>query len=374
MLFLTRVLAGEFERFVVLRQGRFATILKPGAHYLAGLGISLERYSILDPVFESRWAAWLLNERPTLTDEHFHVVATGETDVALVYRDGQLERVQGPAKKTLVWKDRGRLTVELVSVADSPLAPPETVRPLRKLAGAPVAFAQIEDGKAGLLTVGGRLSRVLTPGTYALFDTGTPATIEVADLRVQTLEIPGQEILTSDKVSIRVNIWAEYQIVDPVLARESIKNPAEHLYKVVQLAVRQTLARRTLDELLASRTDLDATVEASVREQALAYGIRVGAIAIKDIIPPGEVRDMLNSVVAAEKRALAHLIERREETAATRSLLNTARLLAENPLLVRLKELEVLERVATKVEKIQLGPDIDNLLSKLVVIDRSKDR
>ncbi len=82
------------------------------------------------------------------------------------------------------------------------------------------------------------------------------------------------------------------------------------------------------------------------------YGVRVGAIALKDIILPGDIRDILNQVVTAEKQAQANLIRRREETAATRSLLNTAKLMEDNPLLVRLKELESLEKIADKVEKI----------------------
>jgi regulator of protease activity HflC (stomatin/prohibitin superfamily) len=141
------------------------------------------------------------------------------------------------------------------------------------------------------------------------------------------------------------------------------------LYKVLQLAVRQTLAKRSLDEVLGSRTDLDASVEAQVRAEAAEIGIRVGAIALKDIIPPGEVRDILNQVVAAEKRAQANLIERREETAATRSLLNTAKLMAENPLLLRMKELETIERIAGKVEKIHLNGGLEALVQKLLVMD-----
>ena len=95
-----------------------------------------------------------------------------------------------------------------------------------------------------------------------------------------------------------------------------------------------------------------------------AYGVRVGEIAIKDIILPGDVRDILNQVVTAEKQAQANLIRRREETAATRSLLNTAKLMEDNPLLVRLKELETLERVAEKVEKITVVDGLNGLLTE----------
>jgi len=98
------------------------------------------------------------------------------------------------------------------------------------------------------------------------------------------------------------------------------------------------------------------------------FGVRVGAIALKDVILPGEMREILNQVVLAEKQAQANLIRRREETAATRSLLNTARLLEENPLLVRLKELETLEKVAEKVDKITVNGGIDSLLTQLITL------
>jgi regulator of protease activity HflC (stomatin/prohibitin superfamily) len=88
----------------------------------------------------------------------------------------------------------------------------------------------------------------------------------------------------------------------------------------------------------------------------------VGAIALKDIILPGEIRDILNQVTAAEKQAQANLIRRREETAATRSLLNTAKLMEDNPLLVRLKELETLEKIADKVEKFTVVGGLNELL------------
>ena len=151
---------------------------------------------------------------------------------------------------------------------------------------------------------------------------------------------------------MRVNISAVYEIVNVVTARSGVKDVNEHLYRTLQIAVRQTLGKRTLEEVLAEKTDIDETVSAEVRREMEAYGVRVGAIALKDIILPGDIRDILNQVVTAEKQAQANLIRRREETAATRSLLNTAKLMEDNPLLVRLKELETLEKIADKVEKI----------------------
>jgi regulator of protease activity HflC (stomatin/prohibitin superfamily) len=101
--------------------------------------------------------------------------------------------------------------------------------------------------------------------------------------------------------------------------------------------------------------------------EAESFGARVGEIGLKDVVLPGEMRDILNKVVTAEKQSQANLIRRREETAATRSLLNTAKLMEDNPLLVRLKEMETLEKIAEKVEKITVG-GFDTLLRDLVTL------
>ena len=120
--------------------------------------------------------------------------------------------------------------------------------------------------------------------------------------------------------------------------------------------------------MLADKTGIDDAVAAEVRREMAGFGVRVGAIALKDIVLPGEMRDILNQVVTAEKQAQANLIRRREETAATRSLLNTAKLMEDNPLLVRLKELETLEKVAEKVGKISIHGGFDTLLQEMVTL------
>ena len=166
------------------------------------------------------------------------------------------------------------------------------------------------------------------------------------DLRRQTLEVPGQEILTRDKVTVRVNLSAVYQIVDPVTARSA--REGRERASLPHAADRGTAdARRSARSKSAGGQGRHRRIGvggSSPRDGE--YGVRVGEIALKDIVLPGDIRDILNQVVTAEKQAQANLIRRREETAATRSLLNTAKLMEDNPLLVRLKELETLEKVA----------------------------
>jgi regulator of protease activity HflC (stomatin/prohibitin superfamily) len=129
---------------------------------------------------------------------------------------------------------------------------------------------------------------------------------------------------------------------------------ANTLYRLVQFAIREAVATRTLDEILGARDTIDQEVRAYVTARVGELGVEIAEIGVKDVILPGDVRELLNRVVEAERVAKANLIKRQEETAATRSLLNTARLMDDNPLLLRLKELEALEKLVEKVGRIDL--------------------
>jgi regulator of protease activity HflC (stomatin/prohibitin superfamily) len=150
-----------------------------------------------------------------------------------------------------------------------------------------------------------------------------------------------------------------------VKARATVSNFVEYIYKELQFALREAVGTRTLDELLADKGAIDVEVSASAAKLE-ASGLAVRSVGVKDIILPGEMKTILNQVVEAEKVAQANLIRRREETAATRSLLNTARLMEENPTLLRLKELEALERIAEKVDKITVYDGLQGVLQNMV--------
>jgi regulator of protease activity HflC (stomatin/prohibitin superfamily) len=231
-----------------------------------------------------------------------------------------------------------------------------------------VTFAAIDEGKRGLLYLDGRLTRELEPGTYGFWNAVAMPRIDVLETRRQTVEVSGQEIPTQDKVTVRVNISAVFEIADATAARAGLKDVNEYLHRVLQIAARQSLGKRALEQVLAEKTDIDEAVSAEVRREMQGFGVRVSVIALKDVILPGDIREILNQVVTAEKQAQANLIRRREETAATRSLLSTAKLMEGNPLLLRLKELEVLEKIAGKVEKITVVGGLNALLERTVTL------
>ena len=245
---------------------------------------------------------------------------------------------------------------------------PENVR--KRLVGARkfdgVVGVDVPEGQVGLLFADGALLRRLEPGAHLLWALSRKPGVKLVDLRAQSLDVMGQEILTRDRVTLRVNLAADYQVVDAVKAATEVKDFTEALHRALQFAFRKSLGSKTLDEILADKVTAEAEAVDRVRAQMAALGVAVGEIAVKDVILPGEMRDILNKVVAAEKEAEANVIRRREETNATRSLLNTARLMAENPVMLRLKELEALGDIAGKVKSLTVHSGTQGLLHDLV--------
>jgi regulator of protease activity HflC (stomatin/prohibitin superfamily) len=360
------ITVGDQERALVTRRNRFVSILEPGAHRLFGFGIEVEMLPAGNGAILSGWTDFLVKRRPELVAELFTLVETRDDEVALIFTEGKLTGLQAPSKRALYWKE-ANITFERVDTARDREVPPARLAALERFGLMPLAMATVvEEGRAGLLFVDNRFVRTLEPGRYAFWRVAGTPRVEAVDVRRQMLEVAGQEILTRDKVSLRVNILAEYQVTDPVAAKTKVKDFAEQLYRVLQLAVRQTLGKRTLEQVLDEKTDVDAQVVGEVRDQMEPFGVRVFGIALKDIVLPGDMREILNRVVTAEKEAQANLIRRREETAATRSLLNTAKLMEDNPVLVRLKELETLEKLTAKVDRITVSGGFEGLLDNLL--------
>ena len=159
------------------------------------------------------------------------------------------------------------------------------------------------------------------------------------------VEVSGQEIMTLDKVTLRTNLQVTYRVVDAEKAVTSVTDYSQTVYRSAQLALRSAIGTRPLDALLQDKDSMGAELKESLSTRLADLGITIEDVGLRDIILPGEMRTILNQVIEAEKKAQANIIRRREETAAARSQANTARLLAENPVLARLKELELLQEV-----------------------------
>jgi regulator of protease activity HflC (stomatin/prohibitin superfamily) len=369
MFWTKRVVIGDGERGLVYRNRRFERLLAPGVYTFFD---PLDRtvvtmHNLAKPEYVGD-ADVLIAQLGAGLSAHFALADIGMQQVGLVSKNGKLEDVLAPGTRKLYWKGLTQIDVQTVSLADTLEVDAAVVKRLRQLGLlAKVAVAvDVPVESAGLLFIDGKLVRTLDAGAYAFWNFQKNVFAEVIDLRVQSLEVSGQELLTKDKVSLRVNLAASMRVTDPVAARTKVAKYGDHLYRELQYGLRKAISAKTLDELLGDKASLDADIFAYVRGQAGGLGIEVLGVGVKDVILPGEMKDILNGVVQAEKTAQANVIRRREEANATRSLLNTARLIEESPVLMRLKELEALEKVTEKIDKLTVFGGLDGVLKQLV--------
>jgi regulator of protease activity HflC (stomatin/prohibitin superfamily) len=178
----------------------------------------------------------------------------------------------------------------------------------------------IKDTHRGLWYEDGVLRRVLEAGRYELprdrfgltgRRRGRKVEVVVIDVRERDLTIKGQEILTRDKVAIRVSILVQFRVTDPRSAVHEVENYEERIYSDVQLAARRSLASQTLEEILTNRNRLSEVILRDVKETAFRYGVAVLRADVKDLIFPGNLQEIMNRVLAAERNSEAQLVEAR---------------------------------------------------------------
>jgi regulator of protease activity HflC (stomatin/prohibitin superfamily) len=371
-LFTLRVTVKDGERALLTRDGRFERVLEPGRHTLfdpmRNLGIEL--HNVVRTEYAVERYAVLKAARPDIAAELFEAVETKADELAIVSLDGRPLYLMGPWQVRVFWKVATRVEAERVDVTSDPKVAKRHLAMVARERNVYVAEHVVENHEAGLLYVEGKLVERLAAGRHAFWTVGRKIEVKRLDLRPQPVEITAQEMLTKDRIALRVTLTAFRRIVDPERAAAAVTDVDVWLYRLVQFAIREAVASRTLDEVLAAKNALDTELRTFVRERVAEAGIEVMELGVKDVILPGEIRELVNKVVEAERIAKANQIRRQEETAATRSLLNTAKLMEDNPLLLRLKELESLERLVEKVGKIDLhasdGEGLDALLTKLV--------
>jgi regulator of protease activity HflC (stomatin/prohibitin superfamily) len=367
------------ERALLLYRGDIVDILRPGEHLRFDplRRLAVEKFALANTRFEHRLAGYLLKAEPAIVAREFHVVELGPAEVGLRYENGVLVEVLAPNTRRLYWKGYIDLAFELIDIATGFEVEPRLVPQLialgptgfkAKVTGADVYGVQVPQFNVGVLYVDGKLQAVLEPGLKAYWRFGRDLRVEFVDLRLQVIEVAGQEILTKDKVPLRVNLNAGYRVADVLTAFARQAKPVDYLYRELQYGLRAAVGTRTLDELLENKGVIDQGVAEHIARRVQGYGIEVDSVGVKDIILPGDMKQILAKVVEAEKAALANVIRRREETSATRSLLNTARVMEDNPTALRLKELETLEKVTEKIDKISVFGGLDAVLKDLVKI------
>ncbi|TXH73231.1 MAG: slipin family protein [Lysobacteraceae bacterium] len=367
-----RVVIGDGERGLVYRNRRLERVLGAGVYrYFDPFGrIQVNVLGIAKPEYAGNDTDTLIGALGERLDEYFVLADLRTDEVGLVLKNGKLEDVLFPGTRKLYWRGPVKIEIERVMLNSGLEVRDDIAKRLRQLGvlSRIAAVADVPAEFAGLVFVDGKLATVLDPGSYAFWNFQKNVVIDAVDLRVQALEVSGQELLTRDKVSLRVNLAANLRVTDPVAARTKVAKYSDYVYRELQYGLRKAVSAKTLDELLGDKASLDGDIFGYVRGKADEFGIEVLSVGVKDVILPGEMREILNGVVQAEKSAQANVIRRREEANAARSLLNTAKLIEDSPVLMRLKELEALEKVVEKIDKLTVFGGLDGVLKQLVNI------
>jgi regulator of protease activity HflC (stomatin/prohibitin superfamily) len=375
MMGLKRITIAQYERGLLSRNRSFEAVMEPGVHWLFDPlnRCDVKVYDVAIPEFEHPRVDVLITDARALIERYLMIVELGDREVGLVYKNDRLVSVLAPGKRQLYWRGPISVRVDVRDISREFALDADTARVLMRARAAAlnseaIGVVEVPDTSVGLLIADGELREVLKSGLTAYWKFQRNVKVELVDLRLQTMEVGGQEILTRDRVSLRVNLTALWQVLDAVQARTRLVNFVDYVYKELQFALREAVGARTLDELLGDKGAFDREISAIVARKLEGNGVVVRSVGVKDVILPGEMKVILNQVVEAEKIAQANLIRRREETAATRSLLNTARLMDDNPTLLRLKELETLEKVTEKIDKLTVFGGLEGVLKDVVRI------
>ncbi|MBX2812940.1 MAG: slipin family protein [Myxococcales bacterium] len=348
------------QRGLLQRNGKLEKWLEPGPHrfwpYFNDIQVDIldlkKPVAIYRPELEAiaPRGAWKLLE---VASEELAVVYVNELPTVLL-RPGRF----------MLWQVRDKVRAEVFSLKTLEPEIPECLWHL--MPNDLTEIVHVSPFERVLAYEDGRLAKVLDTGPWLLSSLHRTLRTVTVDMREHEKTILGQELMTADKVSLRLNCMVKYRIVDVVKSVEEVISLDDALYSETQLAVRRRVSGIKLDELLESRQAQGESMLSEVGARARDWGVEVISVDVKDVVLPGEMKALLNRVIEAEKQAAAHVILRREETAATRSQANTAKVLEANPVLLRLKEMEMFKEIASSLDQVTLVAGADGFMNRLV--------
>ena len=359
----------ENERGFLFKNGVYRKMLLPGRHFINRfLGETYAKVNVSEPItaLQNTDIAVLLRDKRFVDSVTRIDVPDGF--IAIHMED---KRIAGTLKPGTFcfWNCHHEHTFMLIDISKAEISD-ITPEQLRSIPTKLYSKLEVPEGETGLLFIDGKFERQLNSGSYYFWNNMQKITCRNVDLRTQQLDVAGQEILTADKVSLRINFVCTYRVTDAVKIVSELKDYKTQIYTLTQLALREHIGRFRFDELLEQKDSIAAIVLKQLQAKQGALFVEFSEAGLKDIVLPGEIREIMNTVLVAEKTAQANVIARREEVASTRSLLNTAKLMEENATLYKLKELEYLEKICERVGNISVGGG--NLLSELrgILCDR----
>lgn len=311
------------ERALLMNEGDFVKVLEPGVFraFDPFKRLSVQTADLDAPLADAALADYLRHDAADVLAQHFVAMDLADDEAGLRYEDDVLVEILPPGTRRLYWRGLIAHRLERVDLSQDSMLPAALAKRIaqpalraRGVAGLTgVLLAQVPAYHVGVLKIDGKIERLLDPGLSAFWRFNRDVAVEYVDLRVQSVEVGGQEILTRDKVALRLNLSATWCYADVLRAFGQLQKPVEHLYRELQFALRAAVGTRSLDELLEDKQAIDEVVIAQVRARLANSGMEVRSVGVKDIVLPGDMKAILAQVVEAEKAAQANVIRRREK-------------------------------------------------------------
>ena len=290
----------RYQVGLITRDGAYERFIQEGWHWLR----TSEKVEIHDVTkdFGSRIDLNILLQDHRLV-ELMHVVDVKDGEIAIQFENGLLKKVL-TAGRYAYWKGVTRydfLRADTNQIEVSAEIDQAILR--HALLASYVRVINVESYEKAVLFIDGRYATTLESGVYRWWKNSITLQVVRVDMRRQQLEINGQEILTQDKAALRINAWAQYQVVNSEKAILENKDYTTQLYVSLQLTLRSLVAGYRLDEIMEKKDEIATFVLTSIQIKADSFGVTVTGFGIRDLILPGDVKDIMNQVLIAEKKA-----------------------------------------------------------------------
>ena len=353
----------DYNMVLYYRNGVFEDVFFEGEYAVSKKYYrnSFTKFDLRTPIVYNNTMKKMFDKNPELIDS-FDIKKVKEKEL-LIWSQNGIYKGKYLTGEYLFWNKLEKNEFDIIDMNTDGEIEKKYHNILEKLSGTYSKF-DIKDYEAGLLIKNSQYEKTLTPGIYYFWNGTDKKELINVDLRLKQTDLQGQEILTKDKITLRLNFVTQYRVTDPLKNYKKINNLENQIYILLQIVLREYVGMQNLEQLLESKNEIAEFVLERIKKEEEKYGVEFLEAGIKDIILPGDIKEILNTVLIAEKSALANTIKRREETASTRSLLNTAKVMEENKTLYRLKEMEYIEKIVEKIGNIEISGN-GNILEEL---------
>src|SRR5437660_5325885 len=235
------------------------------------------------------------------------------------------------------------------------------------LIGLRSAIPIINEYERGVLCRLGRLRTLKGPGLRLIIPFGIDRLVKI-DLRTVTLEVPPQEVITLDNVTVKVNAVIYFLVVNPNFAVTKVANFINATSQIAQTTLRSVLGQSTLDELLANREKINTRLQQIIDEQTEPWGIKVSTVEIKDVELPSTMQRAMAKQAEAEREKRAKIIHAEGEFAASQQLANAAEVIATQPSALQLRYLQTLTEIGVERNTVIVFPVPIDMIEQLMEV------